>query len=237
MSAFIYENIYIKKNMSLFIGNTANKVTKKELEDLFNKYGKCDINYKGAFAFAEYSLDKEAEIAKSELNKKEVNGRVLSIEWSKKSKNYTKKTYNESSPRVKCYICGRGGHFARDCHKKRRSDSYRHYHSRRRYRSRSRSHHYHHRRYSSSRSPSKRISRRRSPKKRSYRSRSRSKSSYHRKSRNKKNRKIKDYSEDSRIKKDNDNKDIRNSFYEEENNNENNNEKNYIKEESVNNIK
>ena len=179
--------------MSLFIGNTANKITKKELEDLFNKYGKCDINYKGAFAFAEYALDKEAEIAKSELNKKEVNGRVLSIEWSKKSKNYTKKRYNESSLRVKCYICGRGGHFARDCHKKRRSDSYRHYHSRRRYRSRSRSHHYHHhRRYSSSRSPSKRSSRRRSPKTRSYRSRSRSKSksSYYRKSRNKKSRKM-----------------------------------------------
>ena len=40
--------------MSLFIGNIANQVSAKELEDIFTKYGKCTINYKGAFAFAEY---------------------------------------------------------------------------------------------------------------------------------------------------------------------------------------
>ena len=53
--------------MSLFIGNIANEVTKKELEDLFSKYGKCEINYKGNYAFAEYSLDKEAELAKQRV--------------------------------------------------------------------------------------------------------------------------------------------------------------------------
>ena len=65
---------YFNKKMSLFIGNIAKEVTKKELEDLFSKYGKCEINYKGAYAFAEFSVDKEAEQAKLELNKKEVNG-------------------------------------------------------------------------------------------------------------------------------------------------------------------
>ena len=177
--------------MSLFIGNIANEVSKKELEDLFSKYGKCEINYKGAFAFAEYSLDKEAEQAKVELDKKEINGRSLSIEWSKKSKNYIgSKRYEEISPRGKCYICGRNGHFARDCPEGRRSNSRRHYHSKRRYRSHSRSHRHHHRsrrRYKSSRSSSRRSPRKRY-RKRSYNRRSRSRS-YYRKSKSRRSRK------------------------------------------------
>ena len=45
--------------MSLFIGNIANAITAKELEALFSKFGKCKINYKGAYAFAEgFSLQK-----------------------------------------------------------------------------------------------------------------------------------------------------------------------------------
>ena len=120
--------------MSLFVGNIAGEISQKELEDLFNKYGKCEIKHKNIFAFVEYSSDKEAEQAKQELNKKEINGRVLSIEWSKKSKNYASKRYRDSG---RCYTCGRRGHFARDC-PERRSDSYHRYRDRS-YRSRSRS--------------------------------------------------------------------------------------------------
>ena len=71
--------------MSLFIGNIANLITAKELEDIFSKYGKCKINYKGAYAFAEYEEDKEAKIAKEQLQNKEINGQNLNIEWGKKS--------------------------------------------------------------------------------------------------------------------------------------------------------
>ena len=49
--------------MSLFIGNIANLISSKDLEDIFSKYGKCTINYKGAFAFAEYEDEKEAKEA------------------------------------------------------------------------------------------------------------------------------------------------------------------------------
>ena len=114
--------------MSLFIGNIANLITSKELEDIFSKYGKCTINYKGAFAFAEYEDEKEAKNAKEQLHNKEFNGRFLNIEWSKKSKNYEGKHRADPSPRGKCYYCNRSGHYARDCpEKRRRSNSRSHY--------------------------------------------------------------------------------------------------------------
>lgn len=175
--------------MSLFIGNIASAVPQKDLEETFGKYGKCEINYKGAFAFAEYESDKNAEQAKVELQNKEICGRILNIEWSKKSKYYEDKHRSDISPRGKCYTCGRTGHYARDCpDRRRRSSSRRRYHSRRRYRSsRSRSHRHHRRRYShSSRSSYSRSSRKNRGHRR-YRkregSRSRSRSQYNRKSR------------------------------------------------------
>ena len=158
--------------MSLFIGNIANLITAKELEDIFSKYGKCKINYKGAYAFAEYEEDKEAKIAKEQLQNKEINGQNLNIEWSKKSNHYEAKRKIDTYPRGRCYYCQRSGHYARDCPEKRRSDSRRRYHSRRRSRSRSRSHR-HRRRYSYSRSSRSRSDRRRRRNRR-YKSRSRS---------------------------------------------------------------
>ena len=177
--------------MSLFIGNIANVVPKKELEEQFSKYGKCEINFKGAYAFAEFSNEKEAENAKNELHNKEIAGRKINIEWSKKSKNYQGKRHSDTCPKIKCYICGRNGHFARDCYKRRRRSNSRHRYHNIRYRSRSR--HHHHRRkhsYSSdSRSPRKRSNRR-------HRKRSSSRnSSYSRRSRSRNRR---DYSSKSK---------------------------------------
>ena len=169
--------------MSLFIGNIAGEISLKELEELFTKYGKCEIKHKKIYAFVEYSSDKEAEQAKQDLNNKEVKGRILSIEWSKKSKNYIYKR-NKDSIYIRCYICGHRGHLARDCSERK---GYRRYHERRyRSRSRSRSRHYRSRRSHNSRDYSSRNknnsnsgSRDNNYKRRS-RSRKRSKDSYYR---------------------------------------------------------
>jgi RNA recognition motif-containing protein len=73
---------------SLFIGNISNSIGQSDLESEFQKYGTCKINYKGAFAFAEFDNEKDAEQAMLKLQKKNMGGRELNIEWSKKSKKY-----------------------------------------------------------------------------------------------------------------------------------------------------
>ena len=141
--------------MSLFIGNLSNSCNITDLEKLFGEYGKCTIKYLGTYGFAEFDSEKDAEEAFNALQGKNVNGRDLKLEWSKKSKKYDK---GSSSFSGRCYICGHKGHYARDCSRRRRrrsssdsdddssSSSYSDRH--RRHRKRSHSHRRSKRRYS-----------------------------------------------------------------------------------------
>ena len=65
--------------MSLFIGNLSYEITEKDIEELFSKYGKCKINFKGAYAFAAFEEQKEAEKAKEELNSKKLGNKEINI--------------------------------------------------------------------------------------------------------------------------------------------------------------
>lgn len=158
--------------MSLFVGNISKSVTSSELEKLFGEYGSCRINYKGSYAFAEYDHEKDAEEAQENLQSRDMGGRKINIEWSKKSRKFDEsksRRRRSISPRRndgRCYNCGRKGHYLRDCKSSRR-------HSR----SRSRSHGRRRRSSSRDRRHSHRSSRRRS------RSRSSRSHSYRRKGR------------------------------------------------------
>jgi len=56
--------------MSLFVGNISKYVKSFELEDEFNRFGRCEIKRNvsnGSYAFVEYESEKSAEDAMNQL--------------------------------------------------------------------------------------------------------------------------------------------------------------------------
>ncbi|CDW90887.1 rna binding protein [Stylonychia lemnae] len=115
--------------MSLFVGNISKNVRKTDLVDEFEKFGKCDINHKGTYAFIEFDSERDAEDAVTELQGKDMGGLKINIEWSKKSGRFSAKDskrparQERSRDDLKCFNCNKTGHFARDCRQRRRSRS------------------------------------------------------------------------------------------------------------------
>jgi splicing factor, arginine/serine-rich 7 len=106
--------------MSLFVGNISRSVTATDLEKEFTSFGHCSINYKGSYSFAEFDNEKDAEEAMEHLQSKNMGGKRINIEWSRKSKRYDgdRKSRRSVSPRKRdgrCYNCGLKGHYLKDC--------------------------------------------------------------------------------------------------------------------------
>ena len=66
--------------MSLFVGNISKNVRRADVMDEFEKYGKCEISFKGgSFAFVEYDNERDAEDAMEEMQAKDMGGLKLNI--------------------------------------------------------------------------------------------------------------------------------------------------------------
>jgi RNA recognition motif-containing protein len=63
----------------------------------------------GGFAFVEYTDPRDAEEAINKLNRTVVEGNEIRVEFSKRP------PARGPAGETACYICNKGGHWARDC--------------------------------------------------------------------------------------------------------------------------
>lgn len=56
--------------MALFVGNLSDSVRTRDIEELFERYGDCEIDVKKGYAFVDYEDSRDAEDALSRLHGK-----------------------------------------------------------------------------------------------------------------------------------------------------------------------
>lgn len=121
----------------LFIGRLPKDIRVRELEAIFERYGRllrCDVKYGigTAYAFIDYSDRRDAEDAIRYEDGREFEDQSIVVEWAH-GPSYKPATYDE------CYRCRHTGHWARDCPKLEEDRERYRYHSNSRSHSRSHS--------------------------------------------------------------------------------------------------
>uniref|UniRef100_A0A5B7B7B2 Putative serine/arginine-rich splicing factor 4-like n=1 Tax=Davidia involucrata TaxID=16924 RepID=A0A5B7B7B2_DAVIN len=95
--------------MSLHLGNLSSRVHRDELERVFRRFGRCNVQLKDGFGFVVYDLPANAEKALRALRGRNICGEPLTLSWSKRQP----RTLQRFARGARSYETQRGRNYAR----------------------------------------------------------------------------------------------------------------------------